>query len=180
MVSYKCIYCQKIFSHKGNYISHNNYVNKCKEKLEQSILKFKNYTKNKLMDDFRNLNFEEIKYKCEKCGKCYTSYNGLKKHKQKKACEKQLIINQTLNISPDQIVNEIISETKNKLRNKKPIEKYKKRQIPLSLKRVVWDYWIGEDIGRTKCLCCNVTQISQMNFHCGPLCCFIRNAKHFL
>ncbi len=24
-----------------------------------------------------------------------------------------------------------------------------------------------EEIGRSTCLCCNLTQISQMNFHCG-------------
>jgi hypothetical protein len=91
MVLYKCIYCQKTFSHKGNYISHNNYIDKCKEKFEQNILKFKKYTENKLMDAYKNLIYEEVKYKCEKCEKSYNSYNGLKKHKKKKACEKQQI-----------------------------------------------------------------------------------------
>ncbi len=47
--------------------------------------------------------------------------------------------------------------------------KYKKKTIPLSLKRVVWDKWIGEEIGRSTCFCCNLTQISQMNFHCGHI-----------
>lgn len=46
---------------------------------------------------------------------------------------------------------------------------YKKKKIPIALKRKVWSKWIGEDIGKTKCLCCKLTDITQMNFSCGHI-----------
>ncbi len=51
----------------------------------------------------------------------------------------------------------------------KPVNAKKKKLIPLTLKRKVWSEQIGEDIGKTKCLCCRLTDISQMNFHCGHI-----------
>ncbi len=47
--------------------------------------------------------------------------------------------------------------------------KYKKKNIPSALKKVVWHKYIGEDIGKSKCLCCNLTDITQMSFHCGHI-----------
>jgi hypothetical protein len=45
----------------------------------------------------------------------------------------------------------------------------KKQTIPKALKIAVWHHYIGEDIGKTKCLCCNITEITQMKFHCGHI-----------
>lgn len=47
--------------------------------------------------------------------------------------------------------------------------KYKKKSIPLVLKRKVWDYWVGESVGKTKCPCCKLSDITQMNFACGHI-----------
>jgi hypothetical protein len=44
---------------------------------------------------------------------------------------------------------------------------YKKSYIPLVVKRRVWDKWVGRSIGTCLCLCCKLTEISQMSFHCG-------------
>jgi 5-methylcytosine-specific restriction endonuclease McrA len=46
---------------------------------------------------------------------------------------------------------------------------YKKKAIPKSLKKKVWDKWIGPNIGRTKCLCCKHEEIRQIEFHCGHI-----------
>jgi 5-methylcytosine-specific restriction endonuclease McrA len=46
---------------------------------------------------------------------------------------------------------------------------YKKKSIPKSLKKMVWDKWIGPNIGRTKCLCCKHEEIRQIEFHCGHI-----------
>ena len=46
---------------------------------------------------------------------------------------------------------------------------YKKKAIPKTLKKLVWDKWIGEKIGSTKCLCCNHQNIRQIEFHCGHI-----------
>jgi hypothetical protein len=47
--------------------------------------------------------------------------------------------------------------------------KQKKKTIPKSLKIAVWNKYIGEDIGKTKCLCCNLTDITQLKFHTGNI-----------
>lgn len=60
-------------------------------------------------------------------------------------------------------------DTKNnsniKKTNTKPIKP--KKKISATLKRLVWNTNIGEEIGKTKCLCCKSTDITQMSFHCG-------------
>ena len=45
----------------------------------------------------------------------------------------------------------------------------RKKAIPKTLKRLVWNKYIGETIGKAKCLCCNLTDITQMSFHCGHI-----------
>ena len=59
----------------------------------------------------------------------------------------------------------IIKQIKSIIQNDKP----KKKTIPLVLKRNVWNKYIGEDIGKTLCFCCKLTDISQMNFSCGHI-----------
>ena len=54
------------------------------------------------------------------------------------------------------------------INNNKKI-KYKKKKISATLKRLVWNKWIGEEIGKYKCLCCNITDINQMSFNCGHI-----------
>ena len=48
-------------------------------------------------------------------------------------------------------------------------KKYKKKSIPLALKKLVWNKYIGEEIGKSKCLCCGLTDISQISFNCGHI-----------
>ena len=45
----------------------------------------------------------------------------------------------------------------------------KKSVIPKKIKQLVWNKYIGEDKGKSKCLCCKHTEISQMDFHCGHI-----------
>jgi hypothetical protein len=47
--------------------------------------------------------------------------------------------------------------------------KYKKKLIPKSLRIKVWNTYIGEDIGKIKCLCCNTIDITQSIFECGHI-----------
>jgi predicted Zn-ribbon and HTH transcriptional regulator len=48
-------------------------------------------------------------------------------------------------------------------------KKKKKKAIPATIKRLVWNTNIGEMIGKSKCLCCNSTDITQMSFNCGHI-----------
>lgn len=43
------------------------------------------------------------------------------------------------------------------------------KTIPLSLKKSVWNHWIGMNVGEAKCPVCNITLIHQMSFHCGHI-----------
>lgn len=43
----------------------------------------------------------------------------------------------------------------------------KKKAIPRHVKTIVWNTWVGEDISKTKCLACGVTEIHVQHFHCG-------------
>lgn len=45
----------------------------------------------------------------------------------------------------------------------------KKQTIPKAVKTAVWHTYIGEEIGKTKCMCCEITEITQMKFHCGHI-----------
>ena len=43
----------------------------------------------------------------------------------------------------------------------------KKKTIPKILKDHTWDKWIGDNIAKTKCMCCEINEIKMNNFHCG-------------
>lgn len=43
----------------------------------------------------------------------------------------------------------------------------KKKPIPKAIKIQVWNKYIGEEIGKHKCLCCLTRDITQASFHCG-------------
>jgi 5-methylcytosine-specific restriction endonuclease McrA len=49
--------------------------------------------------------------------------------------------------------------------NKK--KKKKKQAIPRSLKKMVWDKYIGENKGKAKCYCCKHQDIRQIDFEAG-------------
>ena len=44
-----------------------------------------------------------------------------------------------------------------------------KQPIPKKIKQLVWNNYIGEKNGIGLCQCCQITEISQMNFHCGHI-----------
>jgi hypothetical protein len=47
--------------------------------------------------------------------------------------------------------------------------KKKKKTISSTIKKLVWNTNVGEDIGKTKCMCCKSTDITQMSFNCGHI-----------
>ena len=53
-----------------------------------------------------------------------------------------------------------------KAANPKP-EAVKKKSIPKVVKDLAWNKWVGEDVARTKCMCCGVNEIKMSGFHCG-------------
>jgi len=45
--------------------------------------------------------------------------------------------------------------------------KQRKKTIPKVVKDLSWNKWIGENVARHKCLCCETNEISMSSFHCG-------------
>ena len=43
----------------------------------------------------------------------------------------------------------------------------RKTAIPKTLKRMVWDTYIGAEKGEALCFCCHHVKIRQIEFHCG-------------
>jgi 5-methylcytosine-specific restriction endonuclease McrA len=68
--------------------------------------------------------------------------------------------------SKKRVTEEVIIQEKQPSTNKNPISS--------TMKRLVWNINIGEDIGKSKCMCCKTTDITQMSFHCGHV---VANAK---
>ncbi len=81
--------------------------------------------------------------------------------KAKKTKEQAQQANQTQQAQPTQVDEEPEKEIKEKKPKKKP--------IPVALKRNVWNKWIGEAIGKSKCMCCKLTEITMLNFACGHI-----------
>jgi 5-methylcytosine-specific restriction endonuclease McrA len=66
--------------------------------------------------------------------------------------------------------------SKNKIATGKTI-KYRKKAIPKALKKMVWDKYIGENVGISKCMCCKHQDIRQIEFHCGHVIAEASNGK---
>jgi len=52
-------------------------------------------------------------------------------------------------------------------KTKVKIVKAKKKSIPKVVKDLSWSKWVGDDISKTKCLCCGINEIKMNSFHCG-------------
>ena len=48
-------------------------------------------------------------------------------------------------------------------------KKKKKKPISATIKRLVWNTHIGEEVGKAKCMCCKATDIAQISFNCGHI-----------
>lgn len=59
--------------------------------------------------------------------------------------------------------------TTNNNKGKEKVVKKRKKPIPATIKRLVWNTHIGEEIGKSKCLCCKITDITQLSFNCGHI-----------
>jgi hypothetical protein len=121
-------------------------------------------------------------YCCELCfyqtdrGGNLKKHFETKKHKTRELFEKsdvsdvcqfvKIIKNDT---KTNDKVDTKINEDDNEKKPKKKIKKAKQQRISATLRMLVWDYWIGDDISKTKCLCCKSVEIRQFSFECGHI-----------
>jgi hypothetical protein len=117
-----------------------NNVLSCNIKSSNQNLKINitNNVKNKKYENSDDSDEYEEVWVCEYCGKEFIEENKCENHE--KYC------------------NSKHKNTKNGS---------KKKQIPSTIKRLVWNKYIGENIGKNKCYCCKLTDITQLSFHCG-------------
>ena len=75
--------------------------------------------------------------------------------------------------------SELIKEPSNKKKKTTIVKNptIKKKPIPSTVKKLVWNTNIGEEIGKTKCLCCKSTDITQMSFNCGHIIAEVNGGK---
>ena len=102
---------------------------------------------------------------CHFCHKVFSFQSAKSRHiktcKVKKDKLKALIEEELKEKAEEELKEEEVIEVL-------PIVKTKKKKtIPHILRQTVWDTWIGEDFGTSKCWCCKKNQIRQMNFDCG-------------
>ena len=71
----------------------------------------------------------------------------------------------------EQIKESNKSKSSQKIANEyiKPVKNYKKITIPIVVRRKVWAKHVGEDIGKTKCHCCGLNNITQLCFSVGHI-----------
>ena len=48
-------------------------------------------------------------------------------------------------------------------------KKKTKEKIPSTLRNTVWNYYVGDNLKKSKCSCCKIEDISFPNFHCGHI-----------
>jgi hypothetical protein len=111
-------------------------------------------------------------YTCPRCGYDTHSKSGMRNHlyKKLKACP---AIREQLQLTDE--VKEYILDN----RVYRPLEQYAKKNentqktvrrktaITQAMRIVVWNTYIGDEIGKTQCVCCKSNCITQHNFHCG-------------
>jgi hypothetical protein len=108
-------------------------------------------------------NFDIDYQKCEVKKGCYSP----NPHAEEQGRKYKLFIKELQDI----IYNEEVIKVSNKSATceKEDSKKKKKKPIAATIKRLVWNTNIGEDIGKSKCMCCNSTDITQMSFNCGHI-----------
>ena len=116
--NYQCDKCKKIIINKQNYNLHikNNICEKSKKKIE-----------------------------CKTCNKIFTDKRSLIYHINNNVCinkiNNEIIDNQIID---NEVNNEIIdNEINNKIIDNIQLNKFKKKSIPLPLKKLVWNKYIG-------------------------------------
>ena len=131
---------------------------------------------NKYYEEFYNNNFKDFKLKQKYTFNIVLSKCTLKSFSDIYDFIDKIILDYEWNNGKD-LMNEIkmaldnikkLPEIKQKeIKDKKP--KTKKKSISATIKKLVWNTNIGEDIGKAKCLCCKSTDITQLSFNCGHI-----------
>lgn len=56
-------------------------------------------------------------------------------------------------------------------------KKPKKKAVPKVVRDLAWAKWIGDDVAKTKCMCCGINEIKMNSFHCGHIMAEVNGGK---
>ena len=143
-----------------------------KVEIFKKLLELVGDKEDKEYEEFYNNNFKDFKLK-----QIYTFNDGLYKRTLNSFTDMNDLIKKIKDyewIDGKDLMSEIkmVLDNIKKLPVKKQKEtkpKTKKKSISATIKKLVWNTNIGEDIGKTKCLCCKSTDITQLSFNCGHI-----------
>jgi hypothetical protein len=145
MVEYKCNKCEKTFHQKSNYTVHINRKYKCDQK--KAICEYcdkefcrKSYLKTHIIKCKTKNNKQDIKYVDNLDDKSENNSDS----------------------DSNKILNDVVIDSKEQKLNKK------KKKIPKTIKNLVWDTYIGEDLGSGPCYVCS-KKINAKDFECGHI-----------
>ena len=113
----------------------------------------------------------EIKNKMEYIAKLWKEHKEDKKEEIKEDKKEEIKEDKKEEIKEDK-KEEIKEDKKEEIKEDKKEEikkSVKKQTITSTIKKLVWNMHIGEEIGKAKCVCCKSSYISQMSFHCGHI-----------
>ena len=187
MVKHICPTCKKVFKKKSNLDDHLNRKKPCnppemvvqKDNGYDVLVKKIEMLTEKVNDAQFETNAKKIDLLEQKNKELEKNTKKLEKNTEKiKVLEKKvkelLIENKECkkNIKNMEKKLETINQSQtlsDNSSNDKPIKLTLKQKIPAPLKAAVWDEWIGEEVGKAKCMCCKKTDLTQGSFTCGHI-----------
>jgi hypothetical protein len=123
-----------------------------------SNIQLKQYYFTRLFNPFKECNFNTFDNVNDFINKCYSHIQDINFYLELNVILKNIIEKQEK------------LEIKREVPKKETVEiKKKKKPISATIKRLVWNSNIGEEIGKSKCMCCQVTDITQLSFNCGHI-----------
>lgn len=174
--TYDCEFCKKKFNQSSTKSRHKNICKKnptnikTEEAIQEEVENLEEI--NSIVNTEEN-DFESIKQLLAKLANEVFTIKQMLKHgltrKIKGEIEEYLQSTPLLNTEIiESAENEEVSEPL-QVTTKSTNKKKKKQKIPLNLRKATWNTYIGIDIGRSKCKCCNLFDVTQHDFHCGHI-----------
>ena len=117
-------------------------------------------------------NHYAMEWMCKRCGYKTTCKSNLLRHfNRKKLCPPTKSDIERHELQDEIHVSVVVSKVIRKAGVKKVAAKKsapkQKQRIPVRIRELVWNTYIGKGCGASKCICCGENEITPFSFHCG-------------